>query len=207
LSAAGAACGLEPGEVAATVASGLRAGQAYPRRRPASFTPTSKEEKMPAVKELGQTLSVRPWVDPWHETNGFPPHSPYIEFVWSGELGPTSCLLFRRLSGIVRACPEGATIDVADLAAGLGVGEGKARNSPLARSIGRLVVFNAARWDGDVLEVRRTLPPVRPGPLSRLGPTAQRVHQAELTRLGQQRLETKTENGPERNRGLGVEVR
>jgi hypothetical protein len=133
-------------------------------------------------RELPERLVVRPWPDPWREANGFAAHSAYVELVWSGRLGPTATLLYRRLGGLARACPEGASVDVADLGAGLGLGRGEGRWSPLARSLGRLVAFGAARWNGDTLEVRRALPPVPSASLARLGPTAQRIHAAELDR-------------------------
>jgi hypothetical protein len=136
-----------------------------------------------SVRELPERLPVRPWPDPWREANGFGPHSAYVELVWSGRLGPTATLLYRRLGGVVRACPDGATLDVDDLRAGLGLGQADGRWGALSRSVGRLVLFGAARWDGEALEVRRALPPVPTSSLGRLGPTAQRVHAGELARL------------------------
>ena len=138
------------------------------------------------VKRLPPRLSVEPWPDAWREANGFDPQSAYVELVYGGRLGPSSLLLYRRLGGVARACPEGATIDTADLSAGLGLGHSDGRWSVLARSVGRLVHFGVARWDGDVLQIRRALPPVPPESLQRLGPTAQRVHAAELARVAQQ---------------------
>jgi hypothetical protein len=136
------------------------------------------------VRELPVSLVVRPWVDAWREANGFGPHSAYVELVWSGRLGPTATLLYRRLGGVAGAYSDGATVDVSDLSAGLGVGSSAGRWSVLARSVARLVQFGAARWSEESLEVRRALPPVPPSTLDRLGPTARRVHDAELARIG-----------------------
>jgi hypothetical protein len=188
LIAAATAAGLSAREASATVRSGLAGGAAHPRHRPNPADPVPAPGGTAMVKpseprrELPEQIQVRPWADPWREANGFPAHSAYVELVWSGRLGPTATLLYRRLGGLARACPEGASIDVADLGAGLGLGRGDGRWSPLARSVGRLVVFGAARWDGDTLEVRRALPPVTTASLARLGPTAQRIHAAEMAR-------------------------
>ena len=149
-----------------------------------------------AVRPLSARLAVQPWPDPWREANGFDPQSAYVELVWSGRLGPTALLLYRRLGGLARACPDGAYVDTADLSAGLGVGRSDGKWSVLSRSIGRLVTFGAARWEGDVLQVRRALPPVAPQAIERLGPTAQRVHAAELSRIA--RANHPASTGPHR---------
>jgi hypothetical protein len=194
LVAAAVAAGLPAREAAATARSGLAAGAAHPRSRPphppAAPRPGPGGTDMNAndvTRELPDRLGLRPWPDPWREANGFGPHSAYVELVWAGRLGPTATLLYRRLGGLVRACPDGTTVEVADLRAGLGLGQADGRWSPLTRSVCRLVLFGAARWDGETLEVRRALPPVPPSSLGRLGPTAQRVHAAELARASQPR--------------------
>jgi hypothetical protein len=184
LIAAATAAGLSAREATATVRSGLAGGAAQPRRRPSppDLGGASMGKPSQSQRDLPERLQVRPWPDPWREANGFAAHSAYVELVWSGRLGPTATLLYRRLGGLARACPEGASVDVVDLGAGLGVGRGEGRWSPLARSVGRLVLFGAARWEGDTLEVRRALPPVPAASLARLGPTAQRIHAAEMAR-------------------------
>jgi hypothetical protein len=189
LVAAGVSAGLSAQEATATARSGLAAGAARPRSRPPTAAAPSGGRRgggpmgqNDVTRALPDHLAVRPWPDPWREANGFGPHSAYVELVWSGRLGPTATLLYRRLGGLVRACPNGATVDVADLRAGLGLGNADSRWSPLARSVGRLVLFGAARWEDRTLEVRRALPPVPPTAVERLGPTAQRVHAAELAR-------------------------
>ena len=189
LVAAAMAAGLSAAEARATTRSGLAAGTGHPRSRrprpPTDHSPKPGGADMPLTndaRQLPDQLRVQPWPDPWREANGFAPHSAYVELVWSGRLGPTTTLLYRRLGGLARACPDGATVDVADLGAGLGLG-GDGRWSPLVRSVGRLVLFGAARWNGETLEVRRALPPVPPSVLPKLGPTAQRVHAAELARV------------------------
>ena len=46
---------------------------------------------------------------------------PYVEQVWSEYLGPTSTLLARRLGRTLEERPEGADVDLGDLATSLGV--------------------------------------------------------------------------------------
>jgi hypothetical protein len=117
------------------------------------------------------------------ETEGveFPADSAYVEWVWSGVLGPTATLAYRRLSSLVANGVR--EVDLVDLSAGLGVGLRRpGRNSTLARALGRLVIFGAARPDGDALAVRAGLPPLEVHRLARLGPTAELVHRRALTR-------------------------
>jgi hypothetical protein len=111
---------------------------------------------------------------------GFRPTSRYVETCWLGVLGPTATWAYRRLGSLAEVHPEGAVVDLADLALSLGLGEGTGRNSLMARALGRLVNFEAARWEGEVLAVRRRLPSLPERRVARLSASAARAH-AHLT--------------------------
>ena len=123
------------------------------------------------------TLSV--WEDPLVEALGHEPLSLYVELCWTPVLGPTSTLAFRRLGTMARAGMDGTTIDLVDLALGLGVGEGTGANSIIRRSLARLANFDVARWgDPATLAVRRALGPLPERMARRLGLSARRYHDA-----------------------------
>lgn len=111
-------------------------------------------------EELKPTIEMQPLLDELVERHGFGPRSPYVETCWLPVLGPTATWLYRRLGSWAELSPEGIELDLVDLAVGLGLGEGLGQHSKLAKGLERLVRFDAARWRGDVLAVRRALAPV-----------------------------------------------
>jgi len=77
------------------------------------------------------------------------------------------------------ACPAGFTLDLAETARSLGLGERHGRNSPIARSLGRIVQFDlAAHGEDGTLAVRRLVPPINRRHVRRLPPSAQAEHDA-----------------------------
>lgn len=121
------------------------------------------------------SLTVVAWIDPLVEAHGFGPMSQYVEQCWLGVLGPTTTWLYRRLATPLLETDE-FTVDVVDLAVSLGVGEGLGRNSPICRSIGRLVSFGAAEFRGDRLYVRRALAPLPESRARHLSWSARQAH-------------------------------
>ena len=113
---------------------------------------------------------------------GHRPGSPYVEDVWLGVLGPTTTWAWLRLARVAGESP-GSTLDMADLARSLGVSTGKGANAPISRTLGRLVVFDAAHRSGDILAVRRALPDVPPRLIAVLSASARLAHE----RLGHTR--------------------
>jgi len=125
-------------------------------------------------------ITVRALVDPVVDELGFGPTSRYVETGWLGILGPTATWAYRRIGSLAEVHPEGAEVDLADLALSLGLGEGMGKNSLMARALARLVNFEVARWEGEVLVVRRRLPPLPERRVARLSASAARAH-AHLT--------------------------
>lgn len=128
-----------------------------------------------------EPLTIRPWVDPLVDRLGHDPRSRYVEQFWLGVLGPSTTLFLRLCAHAFDREPDGAELEVGDIAHQLGLGHKGGRNSPMARSILRCCRFGMARPSGSgVLEVRRRLAPLNRGQIDRLSPQLQVAHAAHL---------------------------
>ena len=128
---------------------------------------------------MSETIRVIPLPDPVVDTLGHDPRAPYPERFWLPTLGPTAFLLIRYIAHRFDRAPDGFTLDLAETSRCLGLGERHGRNSPLARSLGRIVQFDlAAQEDGESLAVRRHIPPINRRHVRRLPPSAQEEHDA-----------------------------
>jgi len=128
---------------------------------------------------VSETIHIRPWRDPVIDTLGHEPRAPYPERFWLPTLGPTALLLLRHIADRFDRAPEGFTLELAETSRCLGLGEREGRNSPLARSLGRLVQFDLATHDGEsTLAVRRHVPPINRRHVRRLPPSLQEEHDA-----------------------------
>ncbi|MFN3256258.1 MAG: hypothetical protein ACE37B_11215 [Ilumatobacter sp.] len=98
---------------------------------------------------------------------------PYVEQVWSEFLGPTATLLARRLGRSVELRPGGQQVEVADLAASVGVAPGVA-----VRALARLNRFEVVHSDLDrgVIGVSGYAPPVGDERLFRLSEAGRTSH-------------------------------
>lgn len=109
---------------------------------------------------------------------GFPLDHPYVERCWAPILGPSSILLLRRMPDLWKQAPTvGVPLD--ELARSLGLGAGTGRNSPMWRTLERVVTFRFAEWSGDrELDVFTEAPPLSPRHLDRVPqPTRDRHEQ------------------------------
>jgi hypothetical protein len=128
---------------------------------------------------VSATIRILPWSDPVVDTLGHDPRAPYPERFWLPTLGPTALLLLRHIAHRFDRSPGGFSLDLAETSRCLGLGERQGRNSPLARSLGRIVQFDLATEQGDgVLAVRRYVPPVNRRHIRRLPPSMQDEHDA-----------------------------
>ena len=125
-------------------------------------------------------LRIEAWPDAVIDRLGFTPTSAYFEWLWLPQIGPSTAWAYRRLTSGLDARPDGYELSVPELAGWLGLG-GTGRNSPVVRSLQRLVQFQLAlQVDGATLAVRRRVPPLSLRQLKRLSPYLQRTH-AHLT--------------------------
>jgi hypothetical protein len=129
---------------------------------------------------VSETIAIRPWPDPIIDTLGHDPRAPYPETFWLPTLGPTALALLRLLAYRFDRCPEGFVLDLAETSRCLGLGERDGRNSPIARSLARLVQFDLAVDDEAEagLAVRRHVPPINRRHVRRLPVSLQAEHDA-----------------------------
>lgn len=113
-------------------------------------------------------LAVVSLDDPLIEALGHDPRSAYAETFWVAVLGPSSVMLLRRLAGWLDDSPDGFPLALRPAAAEIGLGHSGGINSPMTRTLGRLVTFEMAAIRGEALAVRRMLPPLARRHLARL---------------------------------------
>ncbi len=117
------------------------------------------------------------WADPLVESVGFAFDHPYVELLWLPIVGPSSAWMFRRLASRLQRSGDGARVDLAELAAEMGLGASTGRSSIVQRSLRRLTMFGLATWHGR-LGVRTAVPPLAQRHLSRLTPGLRATHDA-----------------------------
>lgn len=127
------------------------------------------------------TFEIEPWDDPTLAQYGFAVRDDYVETFWLSTLGPTSTWLLRRLVAILGESSTPVRIDVAELAASLGIGSPHDRLGPLVKSLDRLVMFGVAQVRRDRIGVRRFVTPLTSKQIDRLPPHLQRSHEAWMT--------------------------
>jgi hypothetical protein len=150
--------------------------QSQPHLRPVRDLPIGADVSEASTNRL----LVEPWADPVVDQIGHDPRSAYVETFWLPVLGPSTTWLLRRFASHLDDAPAGAEFEVEDLARRLGIGERSGPNAPFARTVKRCVDFQMAEWRGDVLAVRRHLPPLARRHLRRLPEALQEEHNAML---------------------------
>jgi hypothetical protein len=159
---------------------------------------------MALVNFDSDVLTVRPWEDPLVDRVGFDPRSPYVEQFWLGVIGPTTTWLLRRTAAGFDTYPEGFEMPLGETARALGLGDRSGRNSPLFRTINRMLQFELALLTSpDELAVRRRLPVLGPRFTARLSPAIQEAHSRWMA---EQLREAPTEGQRRRSRQLALSL-
>ncbi len=115
------------------------------------------------------------------------PCSRYVELYWLGVIGPTASFLLRRLTYGLEVSPGGFTLDLAETARALGLGDRLSRNGPFRRALARLHTFELARPAGTArVAVRTAVPPL---PLRHLRRLPESLQQSHRQWQAEQRLE------------------
>ena len=123
------------------------------------------------------TLEITVWSDPVVDRLGHDPRSAYVERFWLPIMGPSTVWFLRRMSDELDRTPGGFTLDLAEMALGLGVGLRGGRNAPMLRTIDRSCRFGAARPHGPgAIAVRRRLAPLTRSQVERLPARMQAEH-------------------------------
>lgn len=139
------------------------------------------------------TLTVVAWIDPVIDELGHDPRSAYVEQFWLGVIGPSTTWLLRRLAAGLEQSPQGFQLPLAETARSLGLGSPSSRHSPFMRSLHRACQFKLARWHGDEIQVRRKLPPLSRGQVSKLPEAGQAAHR--LWQQSELRIPTEVARG------------
>lgn len=125
-------------------------------------------------------LRVIPWIDPVVDSSGYDVNDPYIEMFWLPVLGPTATWLYRRLVSGVLQDTAGYTVNMSELARGIGVAYTEGRHNPFARALQRCVMFGVAQQVAlhpvRTVSVRRALPVLPGRHLARLPQPLQIAH-------------------------------
>jgi hypothetical protein len=133
----------------------------------------------PAATVAGShTITVRPWVDPVVDGDGFDARSRYVEVFWLGVLGPTATWLLRRLVAGFEQEPDGYELDLDSTAQAMGLSFTAGRSSPFSRALQRCVMFGLAHPIDGGLAVRRRVPAVSFRHLRRMPESLQSEHAA-----------------------------
>jgi len=132
---------------------------------------------------LPTAITVVPWRDPAGEASGHRPGSAYVEAVWLPLLGPSATWAWQRLARIATVHSP-VRLDVAELAAGIGLGGRLGPTSTMARTLERLERFGTLRRSGEVLAVRVALPELPESRVARLCASARLAHRSLATRSG-----------------------
>ena len=134
------------------------------------------------------TLTVTALHDPVIDSLGFDPTADYLEIVTLPVVGPSALWTYRRLSTQL-AHQDSYPVELVFLAECIGLGRGTGSNSPICRTLSRLVQFGlAARRDDATLAVRPKAPWLPERSMRRLHPDLQRTHRALLAAHQDQRL-------------------
>ncbi len=136
---------------------------------------------MSAPVPFGPVITVSAWLDPVVDDLGFDPTSSYVEYLWLPRTGPSATWCYRRLTAGLRPADQPYQLELAFLAQALGLGVGTARNSPIQRTLQRLVTFGLAlQISESELAVRRRAPWLTLASVNRLDPRLRRVHDGLL---------------------------
>ncbi len=122
-------------------------------------------------------VRIVPWPDAVVDEVGHDPRSAYTERFWLGILGPATTLLLRQVAAGLDRHPDGYWMDIEVTARSLGL-VATSRHSPFMRSLTRCCTFGMAYpHDASMIAVRRRLPPLSPGQVSRLPDELAREHE------------------------------
>lgn len=106
------------------------------------------------------TIEIVPIRHPVVEALGHAPTSQYAEQFWLPVIGPSSLWVHRRLTAGLLTHRSGYVLHLPTLGREIGLGAGTGRNSPVVRTLTRLVDFHLAEIADDRLGVYTKLPPL-----------------------------------------------
>ena len=105
-------------------------------------------------------LAIQPLTAPAVTAQGYDARSAYAEMFWLPTIGPTSLLLLRHLADLLERNPEGVHLPIGETAQALGIGNREGNQSPVRKSLERLVQFELAEHRGGACYAVRTHVPL-----------------------------------------------
>lgn len=126
-----------------------------------------------------RTLTLTAWPDELLAEHGHPVAGRYAEVFWLPVLGPSCLWLLRHASYSTARGPY--VVDAEVLARSIGL-RGHGNQSPLQRTLRRLVDFDCATGSGDRFALRTHLGPLPERHLARLPDVLQLAHQVYVAR-------------------------
>ncbi len=105
-------------------------------------------------------LKVIRVTDPVLDELGHDVRTAYVETYWLPILGPTAIWATRRMAYWLDDSPDGIEVSLAELGPCLGIGGHVSRNTPMVRTMVRLVDFGIASLGGDTYGIRTMFAPL-----------------------------------------------
>lgn len=124
------------------------------------------------------TVKITPWHDPMVDRHGHDARSAYVETYWLGVIGPSATWILRRFADGLDSSPRGFRVDLAHMAATMGLSYARGPASPFGRALQRCVMFGLAQRTADGYAVRQRVPQVSARHLRRLPPDLAIAHDA-----------------------------
>ena len=150
--------------------------RADPRANHAADHPTDHASDHSPRASGPYLTSITPWPDDIVDQRGHDPRGPYVETFWLGVIGPSATWVMRRFAAELEARPEGCRIDLALVAATMGLSSVKGHTSPFGRALSRCVMFGLARPTPHGFDVRRRFPSLNLRHIDRLPAPLQEAH-------------------------------
>ena len=146
--------------------------------RPSAVVPLVQGTDASSWLTARSVIDVIPIRHPVIETLGHHPTSDYAERFWLPVIGPSALWAHRRLTAGLVPDHSGYQLNLATLSREIGLGAGTGRNSPIVRTLARLVDFHLAEIIDDRLGVYTSLPPLTRRQTARLPDHLAQRHRA-----------------------------
>jgi hypothetical protein len=146
--------------------------------RPGADVPLEQSTDASSWLSACSVIDVIPIRHPVIEALGHHPTSDYAERFWLPVIGPSALWAHRRLTAGLVPDHSGYQLNLATLSREIGLGAGTGRNSPIVRTLARLVDFHLAEINDDRLGVYTSLPRLTRRQTDRLPDHLAQRHQA-----------------------------
>jgi len=127
-------------------------------------------------------VTFQPWTMPPGRDVGHDPRSAYVERFWLSTLGPSATWIIRRIADHLDDSPDGAAVNLNDLAQSVGLSFARGVDSPFGKALHRCSMFNLIRPNGSGYDVKRRIPDLTTRQLDRMHQRLRRDHDEWIQR-------------------------